>query len=113
MIESDEFKDDFLQEIVRKAKIEISDKNFEETVLLKMVEIDEHKASVAAKLRISFRYFLFSIVIGMILLISTIFYESLAILSSKTVVIISVFLMLVIAILSTGNYRRLINRYST
>ncbi len=111
MNESDEFKDNFVRGIINNASTPRTSENFADEIIMQLKEVEEQKAWVATKLSISFKFFLGGIVPAVLLLVATLFYESLMLVSNKTLIISSLFALLVVAILSSANYKRLIGKY--
>lgn len=111
MNESDEFKDDFVRRIINKAGTPSVSESFGDEIIMRLKEAEEQKAWVASKLTISFKFFLGGITAAILLLVATLFYESLMLVSSKTLIIGGVFVLLAVAILSSANYKRLIGKY--
>ena len=112
MNELEEFNDDFIRDIVKKGAINLPNDDFENEMMLKLHSDSGYKKEVSAKLILSMRFFIGGVVLGVVLMLSLLFWESMSKYNNKTLVIMALFVIGVMAILNIDNYKRLINKYS-
>lgn len=111
MEELSEFDDEFVRKLVKGSKRTMPNADFEEQMMLRVHAALEYKQEISAKLMLSLKFFIGGILLGVTMLILLLFGES-VINSSKTPLVVLLFVLGVIGILNIGNYRRLIHQYS-
>ncbi len=112
MKEQEEFKDDFISDIIKNGSRTLPNDNFENQMLLKLASKSNYKKEVSRMLVLSMRLFVVGLILGSMLIVSLLFGESIFQFNNKTLVVIALFAIVVIGILNIENYKRIINKYS-
>jgi len=106
-----EFDDEFVRGLLKGSSRTIPNADFENQMMSRVHAAVTYKQEVSTKLVLSLKFFIGGISLGVLMLILLLFGEA-VITSSKTPLIVLLFVLGVIGILNIGNYRRLIHQYS-
>jgi len=112
MIESEEFKDDLIHEIVKSGARSLPNVQFEDQMMLRIQKELDYKKEVSAQLKFSFQFFVMALLFGIGLVLVILLDKILGEYEIKTVVILVLFITSIIGVMNVGNYHRLINKYS-
>ncbi len=110
--ESEEFKDDFIKEIIVKGKRPLPNTDFDNKVMLKIASANAYKEEIAAKLMLSLKYFIMALVIGLALGLFLLIDKVSLGLDLTYIGVLGLFILSVAGILNVDNYKRLLNKYS-
>lgn len=101
-----------ISQLIKNSVRKLPDPEFDDRVLMKIQGELDYKNQVVVQLRTSLRFFIGALLAGVLLTLSTIFWINMGSSKVNTLAITGLFLFAVIAIMSIGNYRRLICRYT-
>lgn len=110
-MESEEFKDDLIRDIVKTGARTLPNVNFEDQMMLAIQAEVDYKQKVAAQLKTSLRFFLVALLSGVILTLVILFDATLGE-YINILTVLTLFLIIVFGVLNINNYRRLIRKYS-
>lgn len=112
VLESEEFKDDLVNDFVKAGAKTLINKDFENKIMFKIKAEIDYKKEVSSNLKTSLLFFLGALFLGIIFSLVTlfsIFFEDYII---KSITILILFVFSIVGILYIDNYRILIKKYS-
>ncbi len=112
MTESEEFKDDFINEIVKKGARTLPNPQFEDQTMQMIQKELDYKKEVSSQLKTSLQFFVGAFLLGISLILAMLIGKIFGQYDIKTIAILALFATCVIGILNLDNYHRLINKYT-
>ncbi len=111
--ENNEFKDEFISEIIEKGRYSISNEDFEDQILQKIHTNVNDKEEIISKIKLSLKFFCLGLVLIFVCLLGLILRDSLSDQNTNVLTYVLVlFFTTALGILSIENYKRVINNYS-
>ena len=107
-----EFKDEFIREVVRKGARKMPNHNFEDQMMSIILASNNYKSEVSARLMLSLKFFIGAMVLGLVMIFSLLLEHVSFSVNLKYMAIGALFVTLVIGILNIDNYKRLLRKYS-
>ncbi len=112
MIESEEFKDELVKSFVQSGVKTLMNKDFENTMMLKINAEIEFKKEVATNLKKSLLYFIGALLLGIMVSLISLFSILFDEIILKSITIFVLFLFSTVGILSVNTYLTLGKKYS-